>query len=503
MKDLMNSKILRIKALISENRIIAALFLLSASYFIAQHFSHLSWDFISYQMNAEYWAGNGQYLEILRPPLISVLFFIFGALGREAAAILTILSVSVLFLYSTIRMADACRIDRKIMYGLSLNAFVLMFATFAGTELLMLALIELFITEIIESRPKEISGLFLGLAFLAKYTIMPFVALLLFHGKIEKIMKNAGIAALTVSPWLIANYLFTGNPLTSIADSYAQNIKLRSYIHMAPSIMHFLESANILLPLTILGITFSMASLRQQIRDTNIFSLKSLIEFLRTYKIGLIMVSVAILTVFTYITTPMKFDRYLFVLTIPLVFFAAEALKPRESMVLGMKLVMTEKHAKRIVIIIFALSISFCVALLPFGLKGELYDEALRKTNELGIDSCALKSNEWVFLNYKGRTAEIAPWPATVDSYLAQGYYLLLFKRAYEPDYTHNREFIDARKPLFENERGVILGNRAACAPLRPMTMTDRETVDEMMKIKYGYGIDKNPYRILFTDYGI
>ena len=94
---------------IFKNKLLVILFVLSTAFFVYQHFINFSWDFATYEDNARYWAGQGSYYETGRPPLVPFLLFIGGEY-------LFIVLSSLLFLYATIKLADAMKLRREFFY---------------------------------------------------------------------------------------------------------------------------------------------------------------------------------------------------------------------------------------------------------------------------------------------------------------------------------------------------------------------------------------------------
>src|SRR5512135_802888 len=93
-----------------------ALFALTSAYFIIQHILYLTWDFAVYRMNAEYWFSHGTYFEPYRPPLASLVFAPFMRL--PFADYIFIIIVSVLFAYSTLRLARSLKLNPILLYAL-------------------------------------------------------------------------------------------------------------------------------------------------------------------------------------------------------------------------------------------------------------------------------------------------------------------------------------------------------------------------------------------------
>jgi len=61
------------KIFIKENFLLASLFILSTLFFLIQHYFIFSWDFAAYLMNAKYLFYGGEYFEVYRAPIISLI----------------------------------------------------------------------------------------------------------------------------------------------------------------------------------------------------------------------------------------------------------------------------------------------------------------------------------------------------------------------------------------------------------------------------------------------
>lgn len=213
---------------IAQNWVLILLFILSTSFFIYQHYSTLAWDFGAYVLNAKYLFGSGNYFEHYRAPLASFLIGIFSIFGWKVAEYLFIVFVSSLFLFSTYELSDALGAKSWVIYLISLSPYVLLYGVWQGTELLSLALLELFIAFLIKK--KRFSSLFLGLACLTRYNFLIFLPLVIFYEDWKKIIESVAWFAIPFIPFFLFQFHFTGNMLTSIANSYLLNVKMRGYL---------------------------------------------------------------------------------------------------------------------------------------------------------------------------------------------------------------------------------------------------------------------------------
>src|SRR3989344_3792254 len=134
-----------------KNRYLLLIFILSTSFFIYQHSVNLSWDFSAYVSNAQYWAGDRDYYEPYRPPLMPLSLIILSIFSWKFAEYIFIILVSLLFLYSSSRVAEALNVDKALFYLFSLSPFALFHGMISGTEILSLSLLELFVVSLIKN----------------------------------------------------------------------------------------------------------------------------------------------------------------------------------------------------------------------------------------------------------------------------------------------------------------------------------------------------------------
>ena len=96
----------KIKSFFSKNPLVATLFAIVTIFFLTQHYFDFSWDFAAYIINAKYLFYGGNYFEVYRAPMISLILAPLLFLGK-AAPYFYILLVSSLFLYSIKKLSDA------------------------------------------------------------------------------------------------------------------------------------------------------------------------------------------------------------------------------------------------------------------------------------------------------------------------------------------------------------------------------------------------------------
>ncbi|MEA2003525.1 MAG: hypothetical protein U9O53_01040 [archaeon] len=504
----MRTKTSEILDIIYKDRKILFLFILSTAYFIFQHHVALSWDFSSYVENARYWYSGGMYFEPLRPPLMPFALGISSFVGYRAAEFLYIFIVSALFLYSSIRLADALKFKRTAFYALSLNPFILVIGLINGTELLSVALLELSVAMLIEKN--HMSGLFLGLSALARYTGLALFPLLLLAGNAKKIAKSIILFSIPVSIWFCYNYIKSGNLFTSLADQYANNILYRNYLMQPMDPMHFLAVTNLLLPFFLTGLIIIILYLLDHIikkiagrkikREESI--VKSISDLISDKKAEIIMLAILIFSIFSYSGIPIKDPRYLFTIVIPVIYISYVGLERLCRI--------SKRSVTMAAIIIFMLSFT----LLLFAeatrmeekpmIKELYYDSpdkyllSIETLHSLEIENCSLMSNAWVLMNYLGQPSKEFPRREFVEEELEKGEIMLFFFDTGEPDYINDQQFIDTLPVIYRNQDYFILQKTGTCLLQEKQDTTYLEKLDIIVYRQKESHINTDPCIILF-----
>ncbi len=249
-------------------------------FWIYQHTTGFSWDFIVYKLNLNYFLTGKGYFEVGRPPLPSLLL-IFGDYFY-------IIFVSLLGYFAFKKFAEKYKLNFTSFYFAIHTPFVILTAFSIGTEYLSLVLLTLFIVYI----KKPISGFLAGLLTLTHYSNLVFLPLLIFSKK-----QAIPLFILTIMPWLLFNYSIYQNPFYSFIDQYTKNIQMRQW--------HPLNSIH---PLII----------------TPYFPLAIISIFLN---FNFLMFLVFILRIIAYVKIPFKIIRYLYPIVLPVSYFSVKLLK--------------------------------------------------------------------------------------------------------------------------------------------------------------------------------
>lgn len=462
------------------NRILILLFFLSTTFFLIQHWLVLSWDFSAYLINAKYFFQEGDYFEVYRAPLVSILLGIFLFFGRIAEYVY-IIFVSGIFFVSVIRLSDATyerylkksfankETVRMFFYLFLLTPFLLTYGLIEGTELLGLSLFQLFLAGILLNKT---CGHYLGLAFLTRYNFMIFGFFILFNRDYKKILKNIITFLLTISPWLIYNRYKWGNFLASFIDSYYLNVLSRHGVVEPFSFLSLIQPIGYLLPFLILG-CISIFFKKE-------WKNKASLLFLLTFIMLLLEVS----------NIPFKLARYMFNMITPIAFFS----------VIGMEQIIKRWPRKKDIFIgvfIFLFLISAILVItydVEINKVNKVFHEAAIEIKSYGFENCKIVSNYWVPVNYySGNVFYLNDLDYSI--YLNES--VLLFKGYITFDDTFNISDINKYNRLIDKENWVLLGKEnltnQTCAKKhswdKPMTSEHCEIISNMFSWT---GLNKN-----------
>ncbi len=454
----MNHKDSKINKIISSRYTLLFLFILSTTFFLFQHFKSVSWDFMAYSLNARYFIGNSEYFEWVRPPLTPFLISLFNIFTWKIAEYGYIIFVSTLHLFSCVCLSKRLKFNPTCFYILSINPFLLFNGVFVGTELLAISLFQLMIAYL------DYSGIFLALLFLTRYPTIIFSPVILFLKNHKKIIKNIIFFCLIAGIWFLFNYIKTGNPLTSMLDIYAKDIKSGSYHTMPFNFLDILKVGLYLIPLALFGLLKKI----KKIKEMN--------------KFDYIMILILFLVIFQYYSIPFKSARYLFLLLLPLIYFS-------------MLFIKDSKYVKPIIFIILLfniISIFYLFSILPT--QENIYEEAISHLP----DNCIVSSNAWVPVNYYGRPSTFAQRKELLNSTLNEGFRTIIFYDISEPDYSSNKTFLGQFPIIYEDDDYIILGYENKCKKEIELDRTYLENLKETILLIHGYEIDTSTLSVIF-----
>ena len=442
----------KIKNFFFKNPLITTLFIFSTVFFLIQHYFDFSWDFAAYLINAKYFFYGGNYFEVYRAPMISLILGPLLLFGKIASYIY-ILLVSSLFLYSTKKLSDALyekyfykfNIKKKtilfLFYFFSLNFFVLTFGLVVGTELLALSFFQLFLAYFILNKN---SGHFLAFAFLSRYNFFVFIPFLFFNRNLKKILKNLGLFFIITFPWLLFNKMRWGNFFTSIADAFYLNIFSRLDRIEPFNFLSLLHVTNWFLPLFIIGLLVPIILL---IRSKN--------WKISSYKYEILFIILFLLFLYDVYTIPFKVTRYMFNMTLPITFFST----------LGVIFIiknLQKKFLKNSFTIILMTGFFISIIILSqqsFKIddSDKMYLEAAKEIKNLGLSKCQILSPHWVPVNYY--VGNVRYFPYTIKEGLRQKEIILLFYKYPTMDDQFNQDELNNYPQLIKTETYMIITN--------------------------------------------
>lgn len=373
------------KKFCAENKILLISFFITSLFFLIQQFFYIGWDFAAYSINADYLFWGGDYFEVYRAPMISILIGAFGIFGSLSHYVY-ILFVSILFLFSVVKLSDSLfelyfknktKLDkntfRAILYLLFSTPFFLIYGLTEGTELLSLSFLMLFLSSFISGK---LYGHYLGLAFLSRYNFIIFSIFLFFNKDYKKIFKNIASFILVILPWSIFNFIKWGNFFTSLIDSIYLNVISRQGMIEAFKWTSLIHPINYLLPIFLIGLVAFLCGKKN--------------------RINLIFLFILIAFIWEIYTVPFKVIRYMFNLILPISFFS---LIGYNSLI--------EKCPKIKNIIMYLLLILLIISsayIVNIDYKnrssGKIYNDVATAIKENGYENCVTLSNVWVPINY-------------------------------------------------------------------------------------------------------
>ena len=488
----------RIKLFLKSNWLIVLIFVLSTIYFMYLHHIHVSWDFISYVLNAKYFAGQGAYFEMLRPPLVPFSIFLLSFLKWKLTEYAFIFLASLLFVYSITRLAKKLSINKALFYSVLLSPFVLNYGLINGSELLSVSLIALSITYLVENN--ILSGLFLGLSSLARYTGIFYFPLLFLNKKRKKIIMSFLLFILIIGSWFVYNYFTTGNIFSSIANQYALNYIFRQELIQPANILHFGIVFNYYIFFVLIGLFISLKKLILEIKPIKKSFFAEVWNYINKFKVDIIFLILFIHGLYTYFSLPIKNERFMFVMVLAIGYYTIIAIK---FIVKKIKKYYKQINLKKLYIwialgfILLNLAISLIVVTIGENHKATQYIEASKDIKDLGFSNCSLMSNSWVILNYYGQESIPYPSEKVFQKKIDDGEKIIIFHNIGEPKYVKTG-FLDNFSSLLKKDSYTIFGNTDVCLEKHDLDTTYLEKRKKNIFEIYNYYPNVDPCYILF-----
>lgn len=474
-------------------------------FFLYQHTKGLFWDFAAYKLNALYFLGKSDYFEFLRPPLVPILMAITHKIISipNFDELLYIIASTIFFIiscnsfikntYLFIFQKDYNKLKNKDFFNIKFWQFVfvtsfitpyfLLNSFIAGSELLSLALLIFFISQILKENNiakkntliHTYAGIIFGLLFLTRYSNLLFGVFLIFAPRIKIIIKRIFHFLIIIAPWFTYNFVKTGNFLTSMANGYAQNILFRQGLNRIIPLEQYLIFLNLIAVFFVIGLIYYFYQIYKT-KNKNMLYLSLIILF------------ITFITIRDFINIPLRSLRYLFNINLIIAFFSSFFLFNLFTVK------KTKKNPLIKILTILAIILSITSNLYhTINIEKEnqmhynknRYLEAKETLIKLNLTQCSIRSPDWVLLNYLGIRSKNSYDQSSINKHMEQSEIVILFKPLnYMQQYVNNLPIIK------NNSNFIILGE----IPIEKYDCKSPYALDETYLNYYSrfYYIEKN-----------
>lgn len=340
-----------------------------------QSFLGFSWDPLVYLYQGKWFCGEHIYFEWLRPPIPGIINCLSGA-GPYSTLISAAFSCVVYFAASILafeKLKKNEKADRFIFAGFAFIFPALLFTFNKGGDLFALSFLMLSIA--FDGSAKK--GFFFALSSLSRYNFLLYIPAVLVGFDLKKLPKFFGVFFMTWLPWLLYNFLQTGNPFFSIEESVFLNVSQKTFLAVPDNFQIFL-----------IGIfVISLLFQKKKFDGLDIAGIVCVLQFS---------------------VSGIKESRFL------------NALLPGQAANFSSA---HSKHVKWFCALIFLLAVCFAV----YGDVWIKYKEP--QVPQLGYD-CKILSDGWVYFYPHGIIAEPVPGKAAFGTVLDQGATIVIYDRA-------------------------------------------------------------------------
>jgi hypothetical protein len=345
-------------------------------------------------LNGDFTNNLLYYFEPYREPL-SIPIFAFLDLFFKNPIFPYIVIIYILFLFTLYKLSKELNLDKLIVFSVFVNSYIIYFL-FVPNGGEALSIISVFIALLFLLRKKPISGLFFGIAALAKYPSIFLFPLVLFLGDRKKILEAIILELLTVLIWGGIDYFLYGIPFYSYFASIAASGVTGGPISI---------SAIVLLKVLIYPVIFAILGIVILL----LVKKRKKLNFKLDYT-SKIMITFVILSAVCYVaiighTDPISQGRYGYLLAVSLLLSAAMIL----NYVIKQKQIL--KYVIAICVIILLLYVLYAtyvkyntiaVAYYNPDNPNSIYVHAGNTLGMLGFAQCRFISNTWVPMIYSG-----------------------------------------------------------------------------------------------------
>ena len=425
------------------------LFFITLILLTLHHFSY-SWDLIVFLENAKYLLGEGNYFELLRPPFISIIFLILLIIFPDfLVTYIYIILMSFLFFYIIKLLSKELKINFIFFYLLFFTPYFYSFFIFNGSEILNLILILFFIYFILKNN--FISGFFLGLAFLTRYSSLNYIIFLFLLKNKKNIFISLILFSIPISMWFIFNYFFNGNFFSSIANQYSQVILFRDYIIQKINYSQIFTFFNFYIVFFIFGVSIFFYDFF--IKNKNSF-MKKVFE----NKFQIFCIIIFIETFRGYYNVPLKEVRYLFLLMLPLTYFTYYFF----NFLIKKNQKIFNKYKKFFYgIFIIFICFNFTFYLGDINKENKLKDDVIQISNflkENNLSKCQTDSNIWILLIDKGINSDKKTFEKSFEEDYESGINFVIYKNI--EGFSSIKKNFSKYNVIKNSQNYLILGNQ-------------------------------------------
>jgi hypothetical protein len=399
---------------------------------VFQHSLGWNWDFNVYSMNGEYFFHSGNYVEWQRPVLIpSVLGLLQFIFSRSISEYFFVILSNLTFYLSAYRAAKSLDFDFEVFYVFLMSPMAIFIGNFHGSEMLSLAFVMLFFSELYTRR----SGLWASLGFLTRNTNFILFPFLLVDKDWKRVLQKGVLASLPIGLWLLANWVAMGDPLSAAANRIAVNFYENPY-NFPVKPLAFLKIPG--LSLLVIGAYLA--------------SKKPNLSFDKLGRLDLMLLAYSGYVVLKYLAVDLRQTRFLYPLVFTSAFFAVKSFRRLDL----------SRHFLTGFMVFNLVFAGFLVVNTPVS-KPDGFQRAVDY-----IDGCKTESDVWPQLAYAGGPAVKPLEPELTAERVSNGWRAVFFN----PEEHFKNTSVDESLPVIEENPSYVVYGTGECIEYQAMNLT-------------------------------
>ena len=358
--------------------------------------------------------GKSVYYEAYRAP-VGVVIFGLLTLFYAKPLFLYLIILWVAFLIAVYKFRKDVKFDTLITFAVLLSPYIIKTTFFLSSEeILSIIFVMLSLGLLIKEKP--LAGVTLGIASLAKYPTIILLPTILLLYKPKKIIKGFLLEFLVILPWLVFNFVISGNPFTSYIQSYA------TVLGSASSEPIFLSTLTMVFGYSVvLGIIYLIVLAKIRFDKKKLPNPFSLRDFKGT---KLVIMVFFVLSLLQWLLIAGHYDtitqaRYAYLLALMTLILLAYVLSEEQKVFYMVKYIVFVASILVLIyfIVILNYDANYLVSYNPNSNQSIFY-KAQNKIVALGYGNCRLISNAWPYLRYLGLNAYMPFYEnSTADKY--------------------------------------------------------------------------------------